>query len=120
MIVNTLIVPFPAFEVTVTVLVNADRAIFNNCRFLGNQDTIYLKGGGTPRNYFKKCYIDGNVDFIFGSAVAIFDSCVVYAKSRATAGSSYITAPNTPVGQSYGFIFRDTKFPKNTGSTSYS
>ena len=48
--------------------------------------------------------IDGNVDFIFGSAIALFDSCVVYAKSRTTAGSSYITAPNTPNGQAYGFV----------------
>jgi len=103
----------------VTVLVNADRAYFENCRFLGNQDTIYLKGSGAPRNYFKYCYIDGNVDFIFGSAIALFDSCVVYAKSRTTAGSSYITAPNTTNGQAYGFVFRDTKFPANTGTTSY-
>ena len=103
----------------VTVLVNADRAFFENCRFLGNQDTIYLKGTGSPRNYFKYCYIDGNIDFIFGSAIALFDSCVVYAKSRAAAGASYITAPSTPNGQAYGFVFRDTKFPANTGTTSY-
>ncbi len=103
----------------VAVLVNADRAVFYNCRFLGNQDTVYLKGGGTPRNYFKSCYIDGNIDFIFGSSVAILDSCVIYAKSRTSSGSSYITAPNTPAGQSYGFIFRDCKFPNNTGNTSY-
>lgn len=123
-------IDFAAFNITfqnsygegsqaVAVLVNADRAVFYNCRFLGNQDTLYLKGGGTPRNYFKNCYIDGNVDFIFGSSVAIFDSCVVYAKSRSTAGSSYITAPNTPFGQSYGFIFRDCEFPNNTGATLY-
>ncbi len=103
----------------VALLVNADRAIFLNCRFMANQDTIYLKGSGAPRNYFKNCYIDGNVDFIFGSAIALFDSCVIYAKSRTTAGTSYITAPNTPNGQAYGFVFRDARLPKNTGSTLY-
>ena len=103
----------------VAIVVNADRAAFKNCRFLGNQDTVYLKGSGTPRCYFKNCYIDGNVDFIFGSAVAYFDSCVVYAKTRTSAGTSYITAPNTPSGQTYGYVFRDTKLPMNAGSTLY-
>ena len=78
-----------------------------------------MKGSGTPRDYFRNCYIDGNVDFIFGSAIAIFDSCIVYAKARTSTSSSFITAPNTPSGQPYGFVFRDTKLPNNTGGTSY-
>ncbi|WP_426058822.1 pectinesterase family protein [Hymenobacter sp. B1770] len=103
----------------VAVLLNADRAVFKNCRFLGNQDTLYVKGSGTPRHYFRDCYIDGNVDFIFGSSVAVFENCVVYAKTRATSGSSYITAANTPAGQAYGFVFRNTTLPSNTGGTLY-
>jgi pectin methylesterase-like acyl-CoA thioesterase len=103
----------------VAVLVNADRAVFQNCRFLANQDTLYIKGSGTPRHYFKDCYIDGNVDFIFGSSIAVFDSCVIYPKSRTTSGSSYITAANTPPGQAYGYVFRNCKIPNNTGATSY-
>lgn len=103
----------------VAVLVNADRAVFANCRFLGNQDTLYLKGGGAPRCYFKKCYIDGNIDFIFGNSVALFDSCVLYAKTRPGTSASYITAPNTPTGQTYGFVFRDARLPANNGETQY-
>ena len=103
----------------VAVLSNADRVVFYNCRFLGNQDTLYLKGAINYRNYFKKCYIDGNIDFIFGSTIALFDSCVVYAKTRSATTSSYITAPNTPSGQLYGFVFRDSEFPNNIGNTLY-
>ncbi|MFC4261454.1 pectinesterase family protein [Ferruginibacter yonginensis] len=121
---------FSAFNITfantygdgsqaVAVLVNADRAAFKNCRFLANQDTVYLKGNGTPRAYFKDCYIDGNIDFIFGSSVAYFDNCVVYAKTRVGTSSSFITAPNTPVGQAYGFVFKDAKLYNNVGTTSY-
>ncbi|MET0393320.1 MAG: pectinesterase family protein [Chitinophagaceae bacterium] len=121
---------FAAFNITfantwgdgtqaVAVLVNADRAVFKNCRFLGNQDTLYIKGSGTPRHYFKDCYIDGNIDFIFGSSIAVFDSTVIYPKSRTAAGSSYITAANTPPGQAYGYVFRDCKIPNNTGATAY-
>ena len=117
---------FSAFNITfenafgdgsqaVAVLVNADRAVFKNCRLLGNQDTLYVKGTGTPMHYFRDCYIDGNVDFIFGSSIAVFDRCVIYAKSRSSNGASYITAANTPPGQSYGFVFHDAKIPSNTG-----
>jgi len=103
----------------VAVVINADRTAFKNCRFIGMQDTLYTKGSGTPRHYFYKCYIDGIVDFIFGSSVAIYDSCVVYAKSRTSTGNSYITAANTPIGQTYGYLFKDCKIPANTGNTLY-
>ena len=103
----------------VAVLVNNDRAAFKNCRFLGNQDTLYPKGPGTPRHYFKDCYIDGNVDFIFGSSAALFEDCVIYAKSRDNTGTSYITAPNTPAGRAYGYVFQDCILPQNTGATDY-
>jgi pectin methylesterase-like acyl-CoA thioesterase len=121
---------FSAFNITfentfgdgsqaVAVLVNADHAVFKNCRFLGNQDTLYVKGNGTPLHYFRDCYIDGNVDFIFGSSVDIFDNCVVYAKTRPATGASYITAANTPPGQAFGFIFHNAKLPSNVGNTLY-
>lgn len=103
----------------VAVLVNNDRAVFQNCRFLGNQDTLYVKGAGTPKHYFKDCYVDGNVDFIFGSSIAVFDSSIVYAKTRTSTSTSYITAANTPAGQLYGFVFRNAKLPNNTGGTTY-
>ncbi|MDB5236668.1 MAG: hypothetical protein JWR44_3661 [Hymenobacter sp.] len=102
----------------VAVSLYGDRAAFKNCRFLGNQDTL-LTYGTAARQYFKDCYIDGNVDFIFGNAVAIFDNCTIYAKSRSTSGVSYITAANTPAGQTYGYLFRNATIPSNTGGTLY-
>ncbi|TCJ14223.1 T9SS type A sorting domain-containing protein [Flaviaesturariibacter flavus] len=103
----------------VAVLVNNDRAVFKNCRFLGNQDTFYGKGSGTPRVYLSQCYIDGNIDFIFGSAIAVFDNCVIYPKARTAAGNSFITAANTPTGQNYGLVFRNSIIANNTGATTY-
>ncbi len=69
----------------VAVVAEADRLVFKNCRFLGWQDTLYAKGG---RQYYKDCYIEGSVDFIFGQAAAVFDGCRIHSK---TAG--YIAAP---------------------------
>jgi pectin methylesterase-like acyl-CoA thioesterase len=106
----------------VAVSLYADRAAFKNCRFMGNQDTLltYESGGAVSRHYFRDCYIDGNVDFIFGNAIAIFDNCTIYAKTRlVNAATSYITAANTPPTQAYGYLFRKAKIPSNNGTTLY-
>ena len=106
----------------VAILVNNDRAAFRNCRFLGNQDTMYLKGSGTPRHYFVDCYIEGNTDFIFGSSIALFEKCNIYAKVKLTTSISYILAPNTTTGQAYGFVFKDcnvTGNPVTNGTNTY-
>jgi len=67
----------------------ADRAVFRNMRFLGNQDTVYTSGLGctqisaavacTPaRQYFADSYIEGNVDFIFGDGDSVFENCEIH------------------------------------------
>jgi pectin methylesterase-like acyl-CoA thioesterase len=99
--------------------VSNDRCAFVNCRFLGGQDTVLANGNTGHRQYFKNCYIDGTVDFIFGSARAVFDSCVVYGKDRSVAGASYITAANTQAGVPWGYVFRNCVLPSNRGATSY-
>ena len=83
--------------------VDADKAVFRNCRFLGNQDTIYASGE-TARQYFVDCYIEGTTDFIFGPSTAVFQSCTIRAKSN-----SYITAASTTPGKKYGFVFLDCR-----------
>lgn len=84
----------------VAMLVDGDRARFINCRFLGFQDTLYPKREGT-RQYYKNCYIEGTVDFIFGWAIAYFQNCRIH--SKLTGG--YFTAASTPQGQPFGYVF---------------
>lgn len=105
----------------VAVLITGDRAIFENCRFLGFQDTLYLKGqqddlskAKDVRHYFKNCYIEGTTDFIFGAATAVFEKCEIYAKESAT----YLTAASTPEGKKYGFVFIDCKITGDAKSQS--
>jgi pectinesterase len=83
--------------------VDADKAVFKNCRFLGNQDTIFASGENA-RQYFVDCYIEGTTDFIFGPSTSVFQNCTIKAKSN-----SYITAANTPKGKKFGFVFMDCK-----------
>lgn len=87
----------------VAVRIDGDRVQFFNCRFLGNQDTLYPHST-TSRQYYKNCYIEGTVDFIFGSSTALFDSCTIYCKQ-----GGYITAASTARDSKYGFIFRNCK-----------
>lgn len=83
--------------------VDADKAVFRNCRFLGHQDTIFASGEDA-RQLFDNCYIEGTTDFIFGPATSVFQNCTIFAKSN-----SYITAANTTKGKKYGFVFLDCK-----------
>ena len=87
----------------VALYVDADKAVFKNCRFLGNQDTIFA-AGETARQYFVDCYIEGTTDFIFGPSTAVFQNCTIRAKTN-----SYITAANTTPGKKFGFVFLDCK-----------
>ena len=91
--------------------VDADKAIFKNCRFVGNQDTIYA-AGENARQYFLDCFIEGTTDFIFGPSTAVFQNCIIRAKSN-----SYITAANTPEGKKFGFVFLDCKIVTDTAVT---
>ena len=79
--------------------VDADKAVFKNCRFLGNQDTIYASGENS-RQLFVDCYIEGTTDFIFGPSTAVFQNCIIKAKTN-----SFITAANTTPGKKIWFRF---------------
>lgn len=83
----------------VALHLEGDRAVFENCRLLGHQDTVYAAGEGS-RQYFKGCTIEGTTDFIFGAATAVFEDCRIHAKA-----DSYITAASTPEGEPFGFVF---------------
>ncbi|MES2891811.1 MAG: pectinesterase family protein [Bacteroidota bacterium] len=87
----------------VALYVDADQAVFINCRFLGDQDTIYAAGENSGQLFYN-CHIEGTTDFIFGPSTALFQNCTIKAKTN-----SFITAANTPRGKEYGFVFRNCK-----------
>ena len=101
---------------------DGDRVAFFNCAFLGHQDTLFTSPrpqrnkndpdpdempADTPvlRNYFKDCYIKGDVDFFFGGATAFFDNCEIYSNNREFDPNGYITAASTPKEQKWGYVF---------------
>ena len=84
----------------VAVWAGGDKLVFSNCRFLGFQDTLYTYGGNN-RQFYKNCYIEGTVDFIFGSSTAWFEQCIIFAKK----GGGYLTAASTADTIKYGYVF---------------
>jgi len=95
---------------------------FVGCRFLGNQDTLYLHGVGnrdgstvTDNSWciFEQCYVEGTTDFIFGSAAALFRECEIRSKS-----DSFVTAASTCKGQPAGFLFVECDLTADEGVSS--
>jgi len=93
----------------VALHIEGDRCVFRNCRFLGNQDTVYA-AGRFSRLFFKNCFIEGTTDFIFGEATALFEQCTIHSKD-----DSYITAASTPEGKPFGFVFLHCKLTAANG-----
>ncbi|KAE8010584.1 hypothetical protein FH972_006942 [Carpinus fangiana] len=60
----------------VALRVSADTAAFFSCKIVGAQDTLYDHVG---RHYFKDCFIQGSVDFIFGNGLSLYENCHLHA-----------------------------------------
>jgi pectinesterase len=83
------------------IYIKADRAIFDNVRFLGWQDTLRSESG---RHYFQNVYVEGSVDFIYGRGTAFFENSTLYAKS-----SGYLTAQAREAdAETNGYVFQDS------------
>lgn len=78
----------------------ADRAIFDNVRVLGYQDTLFLDE--RSRQYFRDSFVTGDSDFIFGDATAVFNNCTIESTD-----TGFITAANTNRATANGFVFLD-------------
>lgn len=81
----------------IALRLNGDRAVITNSRMIGWQDTLFDNSG---RHYFKNCYVEGRVDFIYGGATSVFENCEIKSKN-----GGYITAGSQSQGQAYGYVF---------------
>lgn len=114
------------------VYAEGDHILFSGCRLLGHQDTLFTgplpneeaKAGGFKgptefaprrlcRQIYENCYIEGEVDFIFGSAAAYFENCTLYSLNRDMDPNGYVTAPSTYENQKYGYVFHNCRFKSN-------
>lgn len=113
----------------IALYADGDRLVVDACCITGRQDTLFLgplpprevKPGGfigpkqfAPRRvgcqYFRRCRIEGDVDFIFGGACAYFEGCEIRSLNRNMDVNGYVTAASTPEGEPYGFVFHGCSF----------
>jgi Pectin methylesterase len=110
--------PLPSDMRALALDVESKRAVFQNCNINARQDTLYVdtNSGETGRQYYKNCYISGDVDFIYGPSVAVFDDCDIYSLDRFTNPNGYVTAANTPAYRQYGLVFLNSRLTSNAGA----
>ncbi len=102
------------------MLIQADKAVVEDCTILGYQDTLELFTG---RQIFKNCLIKGVTDFIFGTNnTTYFYKCEIRNIQHKSSGQpGYVTAfrgnnKGSAVDKiTYGAIFDDCDFTADTG-----
>ena len=97
----------------VALKIAGDRSVLRNVRFLGFQDTLYANGK-PARQYFADCYIEGNVDFIFGDARAFFENCEIHSKAHSVV---MITAQSKlHAEEQSGYVFDHCRLTADPGA----
>ncbi len=117
----------------IALYVDGDRFLCEDCTLSSYQDTLFTaplppkeveKNGfigpkqfapRTPqRQTYRRCRIEGDVDFIFGGAAAWFEDCDIVTvdgrEDRSAPWCAYCTAASTPEGQRFGYVFRHCRF----------
>ncbi|KAI8362797.1 pectin lyase fold/virulence factor [Blakeslea trispora] len=82
----------------VAVNVQGTQVGFYRSKIYGFQDTLLINENATA--YFKSCYIEGNVDFVYGYGTGYFQSCTI-----ASNGVGYLTAQNRRNGGAQGGLY---------------
>jgi pectin methylesterase-like acyl-CoA thioesterase len=116
---------FGAGTPAVALFLEADKSVVRNTNIIGYQDTLYAGSEGcsgstcTPaRQYFYQTYVQGNVDFIFGDAAAVFDSCTIQIDEHGSAsGETTVTAQNRRfTNYLSGYVFWYSTIRSQSGS----
>ena len=97
----------PQGEQALAVYVASDHSVFFRCSIAGYQDSLYALA---LRQFYRECDIYGTIDFIFGNAVAVFQSCNLVLRRPQRGHYNVILANgrNDP-GQNTGFSVQKCK-----------
>lgn len=108
----------------VALRTDGDRVQLENVRLLGRQDTLYVNTSNrrneavtdrVSRVYVKDSYVEGDVDYVFGRANAVFDNVHFHTVSTRRSPEAYVLAPNTLPDNPYGFLVKNSRFTGDGG-----
>ncbi|MGW7204996.1 pectinesterase family protein [Streptomyces sp. NPDC054837] len=109
----------------VAIKVLGDRSAFHHCRFLGHQDTLYADSTSLAvfaRQYFSHCYVEGDVDFVFGRGTAVFEQCHFRTLTRtdlASAPYGFVFAPSTAGANPLGYLVTKSRISSEAPDAYY-
>ena len=89
-------------------LQNCTHCVVRDADILSLQDTLLFSG----TVYLKNCYVEGNVDFVWGTGTAYFDQCEVK-----TVGRQGVVVQARNGGSGYGYVFVDSRITSAPGIT---
>ncbi|XVE70786.1 hypothetical protein DITRI_Ditri10aG0098600 [Diplodiscus trichospermus] len=96
----------PQGEQALALYVASDHSVFYRCSIAGYQDTLYAL---SLRQFYRECDIYGTIDFIFGNAAAVFQSCTLSLR-RPSGGYNVILANGrSDPGQNTGFSVQNCR-----------
>ncbi|MEU1012680.1 pectinesterase family protein [Streptomyces sp. NPDC005890] len=108
----------------VAACLTGDRTRAENVRFLAHQDTLFTDTtalGAFDRQYFRHCHIEGDVDFVFGRATAVFDHCRFHTLPRDVGFTpkGMVFAPSTARANPHGMLAVRCRFTSGAEDGAY-
>ncbi|GER51141.1 plant invertase/pectin methylesterase inhibitor [Striga asiatica] len=102
-------------EQAVALTVSSDRSVMYRCSIAGYQDTLYAL---SLRQFYRDCDIYGTIDFIFGNAAAVLQSCSIVLRQPRPGGAYNVVLASgrTDPGQNTGFAVHNSRISGSGGS----
>lgn len=125
-IVNTLLDTVDACtHQAVALRCDGDRTQLQRLRLIGRQDTFFCNCGEAARAdnklgaypvdriarvHVRDCYVEGDTDYVFGRASAVFEDCEFRSVSSRRHKPAIVFAPSTLPGIGLGFLALNCRF----------
>ncbi|MEV5611349.1 pectinesterase family protein [Streptomyces sp. NPDC052225] len=108
----------------VAAYVTGDRTLFDGVRLLGHQDTLFADTTALTafdRQYFRNCYVEGDVDFVFGRGTSVFERCHFRTLARDVdfTPKGMVFAPATARANPHGFLAVRCRFTSGAEDGAY-
>nr|XP_004287680.2 PREDICTED: pectinesterase [Fragaria vesca subsp. vesca] len=95
----------PDAEQALALYISSDHSVLYKCSIVGYQDTLYALA---LRQFYRECDIYGSIDFIFGNAAAVFQSCNIVLR-RHKGYNAILASGRSDPGQKTGFSVQNCR-----------
>ena len=102
----------------IAVRTDGDRAQLESVRLISRQDTAYFNTvdiSTTARVFVRDSYIEGDTDFVYGRATAVFENTRFAVVSSRKPTNGVVFAPSTDPAWPYGFLVVNSRITADQG-----